>query len=104
MQRKAFKMFLKPGYEQEYKKRHNEIWPELKQLIQESGVHDYSIFWDSDTNILFAIQKVEGETGSQDLGEDLIVQKWWAYMADIMETNPDNSPVTVEMPELFYLS
>ncbi len=104
MQRKAFKMFLKPGYEQEYQKRHNEIWPELKRLIQESGVHDYSIFWDSDTNILFATQKVDGETGSQDLGADLIVQKWWAYMADIMETNPDNSPVTVEMPELFYLS
>jgi len=104
MQRKAFKMFLKPGFELEYQKRHNEIWPELKKLIQQSGVSDYSIFWDRDTNILFATQKVEGDTGSQDLGMDLIVQKWWAYMADIMETNPDNSPVTVEMPELFYLT
>lgn len=103
MQRKAFKMFLKPGYEKEYEKRHNEIWPELKQLIQESGVSDYSIFWDKDTNILFATQKVKGESGSQDLGNNPIIQKWWTYMADIMETNPDNSPITIELSEIFYL-
>ena len=104
MERKAFKMFLKPGFEIEYEKRHNEIWPELKQLIQESGVYDYSIFWDKETNILFATQKVKGGAGSQDLGKNPIVQKWWAYMADIMETNPDNSPVSLELNEVFYLS
>jgi len=104
MTRKAFKMFLKPGFEQEYEKRHHEIWPELKKLIEESGVYDYSIFWDKETNILFASQKVNGETGSQDLGTNPIVQKWWAYMADIMEANPDNSPVSVELPEVFYLA
>jgi L-rhamnose mutarotase len=103
MERKAFKMYLKPGFEKEYEKRHNEIWPELKQLIQESGVYDYSIFWDKVTNILFAIQKVKGGAGSQDLGNNPIVQKWWAYMADIMETNPDNSPVSIELNEVFYL-
>ena len=103
MERKAFKMFLKPGFEKEYEKRHNEIWPELKQLIEESGVYDYSIFWDKETNILFASQKVNGGAGSQDLGNNPIVQKWWAYMADIMETNADNSPVSVELEEVFYL-
>ncbi len=103
MERKAFKMFLKPGFEKEYEKRHNEIWPELKAVIEESGVYDYSIFWDKDTNILFAVQKVKGNGGSQDLGNNPIVQKWWAYMADIMETNPDNSPVCIELKELFYL-
>ncbi|MDX9747613.1 MAG: L-rhamnose mutarotase [Paludibacter sp.] len=103
MTRKAFKMYLKPGFENEYEKRHNEIWPELKQLIHESGVYDYSIFWDQETNILFATQKNIGKAGSQDLGNEQIVQKWWAYMADIMETNTDNSPVTVELNELFYL-
>ena len=101
--RVAFKMFLKPGFEQEYEKRHNEIWPELEKLIQESGVYDYSIFFDKDTNILFASQKVSGDGGSQDLGSNPIVQKWWKYMADIMETNPDNSPISVELKEVFYL-
>lgn len=103
MKREAFKMFLKPGYEAEYEKRHSEIWPELKALLKESGVYDYSIFWDKDTNILFAVQKVEGEQGSQDMGSNPIVQKWWAYMKDIMETNPDNSPVSIPLPELFYM-
>lgn len=103
MKRSAFKMFLKPGFEAEYEKRHNEIWPELKKLLQESGVYDYSIFWDKDTNLLFAVQKTKGEDGSQDLGDNPIVQKWWAYNADIMETNPDNSPVSIPLEELFYM-
>lgn len=96
-------MFLKPGFEKEYEKRHNAIWPELRQLLKESGVSDYSIYWDKDTNILFAYQTVEGESGSQDLGGTEIVQKWWAYMADIMESNPDNSPVSIPLPEVFHM-
>ncbi len=103
MRREAFKMFLKPGCEDEYIRRHNLIWPELKQLLSDSGVSDYSIFWDRDTNILFAVQKVAGEGGSQDLGNTEIVQKWWAYMADIMETNPDNSPISIPLPECFHM-
>ncbi len=103
MKREAFKMYLKPGCEEEYERRHAAIWPELKQLLSESGVYDYSIFWDRDTNILFACQKVRGEGGSQDLGHTAIVQKWWDYMADIMEVNPDNSPVSIPLPEVFYM-
>ncbi len=103
MERFAFKMKLKPGYKDEYKKRHNEIWPELKKLIKESGVSDYSIFLDEETNILFAVQKQSGDSSSQDLGSNPIVQKWWAYMADIMDTNPDNSPVTIPLEEVFYM-
>ena len=103
MKREAFKMFLKPGCEAEYEKRHNAIWPELKKLLSENGVCDYSIYWDKDTNILFASQKVQGEESSQDMGSNPIVQKWWAYMADIMETNPDNSPLSIPLPELFYM-
>ena len=101
MKREAFKMFLKPGCEAEYEKRHNAIWPELKKLLSENGVCDYSIYWDKDTNILFASQKVQGEESSQDIGSNPIVQKWWAYMADIMETNPDNSPVSIPLKEVF---
>ena len=103
MKREAFKMYLKPGCEEEYERRHAAIWPELKQLLSESGVYDYSIFWDRDTNILFACQKVRGEGGSQDLGHTAIVQKWWDYMADIMETNPDNSPVSIDLVPVFHL-
>ena len=103
MTRSAFKMFLKPGCEAEYEKRHSEIWPELSKLLKELGVYDYSIFWDKDTNILFAVQKTKGDGNSQDLGGNPIVQKWWDYMADIMETNPDNSPVSIPLSELFYM-
>lgn len=101
--RESFKMFLKPGFKEEYKKRHAEIFPELKQLLTDSGVSNYSIYLDESTDILFAYQEVEGESGSQDLGTNPIVQRWWAYMADIMETNPDNSPISIPLPEMFHM-
>lgn len=103
MKQFAFKMKLKEGFADEYKKRHDEIWPELQELIKSTGVSDYSIFLDRETNILFGVQKVAGDRGSQDLGQNPIVQKWWAHMADIMETNGDNSPVTVPLDRVFYL-
>jgi L-rhamnose mutarotase len=103
MDRIAFKMKLKPGFEQEYKKRHSALWPELKKLLKEAGVSDYSIFFDEQTNTLFGVQKSAGSVGSQDLGKTEIVQKWWAYMADIMEVNPDKSPVTIPLREVFYM-
>ena len=78
-------------------------WPELKKMLSDGGVYDYSIYWDRDTNILFACQKTRGEESSQDMGANPIVQKWWDYMADIMEVNPDNSPVTIPLPEVFHM-
>ncbi len=101
--RLAFKMHLNEGQKEEYIKRHNEIWPELKQLLKEAGVSEYSIFLDEETNILFAFQKVSGEGGSQELGQTEIVKKWWKFMSDIMETNPDNSPLSKQLKEVFYL-
>jgi L-rhamnose mutarotase len=103
MKRLAFKMHLLEGQKEEYKKRHNEIWPELSQLLKNAGVSEYSIFLDEETNTLFAFQKVIGAGSSQDLGQTEIVQKWWAFMADIMETNPDHSPVTKSLDEVFYM-
>ncbi len=103
MIRKAFTMKLKKGCRDEYKKRHDEIWPELRGLLTEAGISDYSIFLDEETDTLFAYQKSSGDRGSQNLGDNAIVKKWLDYMADIMETNPDNSPVTIELPELFFL-
>lgn len=103
MKRVAFKMKLKPGHEEEYQKRHDKLWPELGDLLKEIGISEYSIFLDKETNTLFAFQKVEGNEGSQDLSSNPIVQKWWEYMADIMETHPDHSPISVPLHEVFYL-
>ncbi len=96
-------MYLNEGQKDEYKKRHNEIWPELKILLKDAGISEYSIFFDEETNILFAFQNVSGDSDSQDLGQTEIVKKWWKFMADIMETNPDNSPLTKELEEVFYM-
>lgn len=101
--RVSFKMFLKPDCEKEYEKRHNELWPELQALLKNAGISDYTIYWDEDTNILFAHQTVSEGSGSQDLGTAEIIKKWWSFMADIMETNPDHSPISIPLKEVFHL-
>ena len=103
MLRNAFKMKLKPGCVAEYKKRHDEIWPELAQAHTDAGVFDYSIYFDEETLTLFASQKLSDNNTADALPETDIVKKWWAYMADIMETNPDNSPVCIPLKEVFHM-
>lgn len=102
MQRNAFKMKLKPGYEAEYKKRHDEIWPELAAELSKAGVSDYSIFLDEETLTLFAVQQLADDTTADALPQAEIVKRWWAYMADMMDTNPDNSPVCKPLQEVFH--
>jgi L-rhamnose mutarotase len=99
----GFKMKMLPGFKEEYRKRHAEIWPELVRLLRNEGIGNYSIFLDEETNTLFAYQEQSGESSSQDLGSTEIVKKWWNYMRDIMETNPDNSPVTIPLEQVFYM-
>ncbi|MCD7851417.1 MAG: L-rhamnose mutarotase [Parabacteroides sp.] len=101
MKRHAFKMYLKPGYEVEYERRHNEIWPELQKELKESSISDYSIYWDRESNYLFAFQMVDDSVPSHDPSP--VLWKWWAYMADIMDTNPDTSPVSVSLQEVFHM-
>jgi L-rhamnose mutarotase len=101
--RNAFKMKLNPAQKAEYKKRHDEIWPELSELLTEAGVSDYSIYLDEETNILFAFQKLTPDNTADDLPNNPIVNKWWAFMADIMETNHDNSPVAIKLIEVFHM-
>lgn len=103
MKRVAFKMKLKAGYEEEYKKRHDEIWPELVQELSKAGVYDYSIYFDEETNMLFAVQKLTDGNAADRLAQTDIVRKWWNYMSNIMEVNPDKSPVVKELREVFYL-
>jgi L-rhamnose mutarotase len=103
MKRVAFKMKLKSGYEEEYKKRHDEIWPELKEKLSRAGIYDYSIFLDRETLTLFAVQKFKDNNTVEELPSKEIMKKWWDYMKDIMETNPDNSPVTASLEEVFHM-
>lgn len=103
MQRIAFKMKLHKGFEDEYKRRHDEIWPELVTLLKNNGISEYSIFLDEESNALFGVLKLaEGKT-IDDLPKEPVMQKWWQYMGDIMDSNPDNSPVSIPLKEVFYL-
>lgn len=103
MHRVAFKMKLYPGFEKEYKKRHDEIWPELQQLLKESGISDYSIFLDEETNSLFGVLKISDPENLDNLPTKEIMQRWWKYMADVMATNDDYSPISISLQEVFYL-
>ena len=96
-------MKLIPGNEEEYERRHREIWPELVELLKESGIENYYIYLDHETSTLFAFQEITGDSSSQDLGKTAVVQKWWKYMADIMETHDNNEPVSVSLREVFIL-
>ncbi|MEO6283992.1 MAG: L-rhamnose mutarotase [Dyadobacter sp.] len=101
--RVAFKMKLHPGKTEEYKKRHDEIWPDLVVLLKGAGIEDYSIFLDEDTNDLFGVLTVSDAQKQQELSSHPVMKKWWAYMKDIMDSNPDNSPVSTSLTEVFYM-
>jgi L-rhamnose mutarotase len=103
MYRIAFKMQLFKGFEEEYKKRHDALWPELQQLLKDSGISEYSIFLDEATNELVGILKSTDPSLIDQLPKHPVMQRWWKYMKDIMESNPDNSPKSVPLKEVFYL-
>ncbi len=96
-------MKLLKGFEAEYKKRHDEIWTQLKDLLKETGIQNYSIFLDEETNDLFAYFNIDDVTKLNNLPQQEIMKKWWNYMKDIMETNPDHSPVSFPLKEVFFL-
>ena len=100
---KAFKMKLCPGMEAEYKRRHDLLWPEMKDMIHAHGGHNYSIYLDRETLTLFGSIEIEDEALWAASADTPINRKWWDYMADIMETNPDNSPVSVDLEPVFHL-
>src|SRR4030095_2208711 len=103
MQRLAFKMQLLAGFEKEYEKRHDEIWPELKDLLKSKGISQYSIYLDEKTRELFAVLEVPSREKLHELPAEAIMKKWWDYMSDIMETNADHSPVTIPLKHVFFL-
>jgi L-rhamnose mutarotase len=103
MQRKAFLMMLKPGKREEYERRHNPIWPELQQVLKEHGVHNYSIFLGGDEQRLFAYVEIESEEMWERIAATEVCQRWWTYMKDLMLTSEDNSPLSIQLEEVFHL-
>src|SRR5579862_604398 len=103
MERIAFKMKLFPGKEQEYKRRHDEIWPELSKLLSESGVSDYSIFLDSETNILFASLVRSTNHRMNELPAQPVMRRWWDYMKDIMAYDSDGTPSVSPLSPMFHM-
>ncbi|WP_255587201.1 L-rhamnose mutarotase [Hephaestia mangrovi] len=99
----AFRMRLKPGVVAEYKKRHDEIWPELAHLLHDSGIRDYSIFLDEETLGLFAVLKLTDDNNRDALPDHPVMKKWWDYMAPLMDVHPDNRPVEWPLIPLFHL-
>ncbi len=103
MMRKAFLMRLKPGQQAAYERRHYPIWPELQAALKAHGVHNYSIFLDAPTDKLFAYVEIESEERWQAIAQTEPCQRWWAHMRDLMETNADNSPLAIELNEVFHI-
>lgn len=99
----AFKMKLNPGMAEEYKRRHDDIWPELVDLLHEAGVSDYSIFLDEETNTLFGVLRRRMDHKMDELPSTAVMQKWWAHMADIMATNDRNEPLSEDLRSVFHM-
>ena len=103
MTRKAFVMSVNAGRENEYAARHNPIWPELESTLKSHGVHNYSIFLHPETRQLFAYVEIEDESRWAAIASTPTCGKWWAHMKDLMPSNPDNSPISLELPEVFHI-
>ncbi|HWH69761.1 MAG TPA: L-rhamnose mutarotase [Candidatus Sulfotelmatobacter sp.] len=103
MIRKAFVMNVHPGFEAEYEKRHNPIWPELEAVLKEHGIVSYSIFLHPETRQLFGYVEIEDEARWNAIAQTPVCQRWWAYMKEVMPANPDNSPVARELKPVFHI-
>lgn len=103
MEKYVFRMRLNPGMAAEYRARHDAIWPELSALLREAGVSGYSIHLDEETNLLFGVLRRREDHTMADLPNHPVMQRWWAHMADIMETKPDNEPVAVPLLTVFHM-
>jgi L-rhamnose mutarotase len=103
MEKYAFRMRLNPGMEDEYRRRHDAIWPELVALLRAAGVEDYSIHLDPETHALFGVLWRREDHGMAALPDHPVMRRWWAHMADIMETQPDNAPVAVPLVTVFHM-
>ena len=99
--RRAWVMKLKAGNEALYKKRHDELWPEMRNLMEQGSVLSFSIYRYG--LLLFAYQALSDDNASvPGSGTPEIVWRWWESMAPLMETNSDFSPVEEPLEEMFH--
>lgn len=103
MQKYAFKMQLHPGCEAEYQRRHDAIWPELVALLKDAGISDYYIFLDPQTLTLFGVLTRNDTHKMDSLPQTEVMARWWAYMADIMDTHPSNEPIATPLVQMFHM-
>ncbi len=103
MLRKAFVMGVLPDQHQEYEKRHNPVWPEMEEILKSHGVHNYTIFLDPGTSQLFAYVEIEDQSRWEAIAQTEVCQRWWRHMKSIMPSNPDNSPKSKALKEVFHL-
>lgn len=103
MIRKAVIMHVNPSMHAEYEKRHNPIWKELEDTLIAHGVLNYSIFLDAGTNQLFGYVEIEDEARWNAIAGTEVCRRWWAHMKEIMPSNPDNSPVSRSLKEVFHM-
>jgi L-rhamnose mutarotase len=103
MEQIAFVMRLKPGREQEYRRRHDEIWPELKAALTQAGIRDYSIFLDEVTLTLFAVLRLTGDHTRDRLPSLPIMRRWWDCLADLMEVDSTNRPIDRALTPVFHM-
>ena len=98
MERFAWKGRIKPGMQAEYKRRHDEIWPEMKRLLKDAGIANYTIWSDGET--LFGYYEcLHGIAfAEQTQAASPVVDRWNAYMQDVLELEMD--PVTGAQPKL----
>ncbi|MET0533236.1 MAG: L-rhamnose mutarotase [Steroidobacter sp.] len=99
----GFRMQLKPGMAAEYRRRHDEIWPELAQTLRDAGIHDYSIFLDPTTLHLFGVFRLRADNTLEQVPQLPVMRRWWSYMADLMETEPDQRPREWALEPMFHL-
>lgn len=103
MIRKAFLMSVNPDAHAEYEHRHRPIWDDLQKILKDHGVSNYSIFLNKETSQLFGYAEIESEERWFAIAATDECRRWWAFMKDIMPSNADNSPVSVELKEVFHL-
>ncbi|MBY4892006.1 L-rhamnose mutarotase [Rhodobacteraceae bacterium N5(2021)] len=103
MEKFAFKMQLNPECLDEYRNRHEKIWPELVDLLKKAGVSDYSIHLDEETGVLFGVLWRTDDHTMDALPDHPVMQRWWAHMADIMATHPNNEPVAKPLTPVFHM-
>lgn len=103
MERAAFRMKVFKDCYDEYKRRHDNIWPEMKDELIRHGYHSYSIYLDRETGYLYSYAEISDKKLADEMTDTPINRKWWHYMKDVMETNDDESPICVQLGEVFHL-